>query len=58
MPTKVISAKPGKKSRKYIHRKTTDQKIKELRNALGLNDGWENFKFQMKMMQGDIRVTE
>lgn len=47
MATKVISAKPGKKPRRMIVRKTTDDRIRELRKALGLNCKWEEVRLQM-----------
>jgi ABC-type dipeptide/oligopeptide/nickel transport system permease component len=40
MADKLISAKPGKKIRRYIAAKTTDDRIRELKKALGL-DKWQ-----------------
>jgi|GEM_PF-3728217 len=48
MATKVISVRPGKKPRRMIVRKTTDDRIRELKKALGLNS-WEDMKLKMML---------
>lgn len=45
-----MSVKPGKKPRKYITKKSTEQRIQELQKELGLNRRWENLKLQMIMI--------
>lgn len=49
MATKVISVKPEKKPRKTLIKKSTDDRIRELRRELGLDVKWEKLKFQMML---------
>lgn len=51
MATKVCSARPGGKVRRYIIKPTLDQRLAAIRRELGLDNRWENLKLQVKIIQ-------